>query len=534
MEAVDLEKRDMIDIVHSYYDGLTKQCNLFDSYVNVEFLTHRMSRRDRQELNYREISLLIFMMCRSSRNLKLSFDYNKNDRGYVHGVRWLNFTSTFNNVSKQGIVERYYVFNSSINVVVKTSKSIKFDNITVRDFCVGIALNTLASKCPYFVKTLGCFEGNHGQFHLITEFVEGDTLKSLLQNKRTTFTTFVNIFFQILLGLELAQDKLRFSHYDLHAENVIVVKSRSSHQVALYGSVYTLSFPIVPVMIDFGLSTVHFKGRTIGQRNLSDKGIYDHLSSGYDIYVFLLFCMDVVENVNQSIFKGIHELLKFFRDESKISMEVLTRNYVKSLNNGVSDVIPKKFIDYVVANHSKVLKVKIHPQTRSVNFLEDEPTLVRLCRLFDVEIRDVIAPPDIGFSGLIKSLVHDIKIMYWVGDRDYEPFSVVYRKQLIQTDKARLNRLTRLLNTVPADGVIIEHQKKLFFKGMVYRNLIIEFGLHNDHKFYNDWLIDFENTFVHRNIFDQLTDILMVNRVKRAKRPPEKAEEPGIIKNDVL
>lgn len=520
MALVEHSEHDhMIDMIHSYFDHVSKNVKVFLPYFDEIFLTYYMARVERGTVDTDMMEKLLFMACWLSKDVQMPFDYSAaksygSNRPFKFH-QWLKVIDNFENLSKQGVVKKCLIFNSDTKVVVKTSKSSQFDKITVRDFCVGISLNKL--KCPFFVKTLACFD-HKNEFHIVTEYVEGVNLKIFLQNKKTTFRWFLNIFFQILLGLEIAQDKLNFSHYDLHSDNVIVVKQhpKKTHQVCLHGHLYEIKSSHVPVMIDFGLSSVHVKGQTLGQTNLKNKGIHPHISPGYDMYIFLLFCLDTVEHSNPDVYKGIADLLKFFKITRGVSMSVLINNHVRSLEEGVFDVVPKKFIDYLMdtPSYSKHLKIKVTKHSRAVDFLAEIPSQMRMGSFFNMTntMEFINTRPPLVNRGLIRSLIYDIKMFYWI-DKRHVPISSEHKKTLMRTDFDRLTFLINSLGTV--HGCITPLQKVLFFKGLEYHNFIVKLGLDNDHIFYKKWLDIFKDTFVYKNIFDQLTSVLTQERLNK-------------------
>jgi hypothetical protein len=407
-----------------------------------------------------------------------------------------------------------------VHVVVKKAKSARFDEILMRDFCVGLNLNKIIRDAPFFVRTIGCFE-HKNQFQITTEFVAGDTLKYVIRSKEFTFTSFLNIVLQILLGLEYAQNKLNFSHYDLHTDNVLVVRDSKPFTVTLYGYDYTIRHPLKPIMIDFGLSSVCSKGQTLGQKSLETKGIYDHLSPGYDIYIFLLFCLDVAYSTNADVFKGITELLQFFKTELGISMELLTNNHIKSLEKGVANLIPYKFLRYIVQRYETQLDVVVRPKRYEDRYIRHQPMFLKLNRVFGITDEFGIAPGNNASKGLVKTLVNDIKTYYWFNNK------IVWRKdtldRLLEVDRLKLQSLlddlnVRIFKKGQDAPTITVRQKNLFFAALDYYYVIFDLELHRQHKFYKTWTSKFKETFVFKNLFLQLEDLLVEERLSRCVR----------------
>jgi len=69
-----------------------------------------------------------------------------------------------------------------------------------------------------------------------------------------------------------------------------------------------------------------------------------------------------------------------------------------------------------------------------------------------------------------------------------------------------------------AQARVTVKQKNIFFVGLDYYLLILELELQNQYNFYKWWLKEFKNTFVFKNVFIQLNDILARERLKRCSK----------------
>jgi hypothetical protein len=531
------EEEIIASLSHSYFNHVLKDVQPFLEYFDVDVVKSHFKKlkycctNDSGHLTHKSttpyqpqiIERLFFMACLNSLDMFLPFNYNsiKYHNNKIKKIDWLMDIKRFGTKSKQGMVIKSLIFDS-LDVVVKKAKTSNFDEITLRDFCVGLNLNKILNEAPFFVHTIGCFQFKN-QFHIVTQFIDGINLKLFLQNKKSTFVEFLNIFFQILLGLEVAQNKLNFAHYDLHADNVILVPCTETIEVTLYGYNYIIKNNYRPVMIDFGLSSVHTKGQTLGQKSLETKGIYNHLSPGYDIYVFLLFCIDIVQSYNTQIFKGITDLLLFFKIQTNLSVDALTSNHIKCLQKGVSNLIPYQFIKFLIQNYSNYLEVDIEFKKCNDKSLIKEPLTLTLKKIFDVnnelEILRSTKPKNIQFEkGFVKSLMNNIKIYYWYKDKINLTQDQI--QHLIDVDKYNLQNLIDDLNLqIHKEGdklptVTIE-QKNLFFIALDLYHLILELELQYQYPFYKEWMIEFRDTFVYKNIFKQLDTVLCEERFKR-------------------
>jgi Haspin like kinase domain len=575
------EQEIIANLSHSYFDYILKDVEPFLEYFNLDLkfktrsdlYTSRFSSGSTitstsdghidvsTNIDYEIIERLFFMACLNSKDIILPFNYKCNKVvPKLKKYEWLTDLEPFKNESKQGVATKSLLFNA-FHIVVKKAKTSTFDNITNRDFCVGITLNKILHKAPFFVRTLGCFQYRgdpsmtsttkgcrryssplsnnlantvENQFYIATEFVDGINLKTFLLNKKNSFESFLNVFFQILLGLEIAQEKFNFSHYDLHTDNIILVPQNQSFEISLYGYNYTIKHEYKPVMIDFGLSSVCIRGQTLGQEKLKKNGIHNHLSPGYDIYVFLLFCLDVVKSSNLSIFKGIMDLLLFFKTKTNLSMHLLTTNHVECLKKGVNTIIPNQFVVYIVQKYSVYLNVDVEFQNNN-KYLSKQPLSLKLKQILDVELEPSIKNwPQNNKKGYIKSLLNNIKIYYWynkkinLSQNDIENLVLVdqvnlenllYDLNLQISIETSMRSSDVLIRKKQKDKVVITtEQKNFFFIALEYYYLIFELDLCNQYPFYKKWVDDFKETFVFKNIFKQLDHVLYEERMKRAMR----------------
>ena len=199
--------------------------------------------------------------------------------------KWLANLETFGAISKQGDV--YKGFFLGKEVVLKRPKKSFFLENTLKDYFNGIrCINNLRMECPMFAYTLGILtiskpekEGGIDEIWLATEYIKGKTLKEILRKgingNELSFKDFLDIFAQILVALEIGQQKHKFCHYDLHTDNVIVAPITEANGGANSYICHTFIYDIkikpkyMPVLIDYGMSSISpEKDISIGQHKI--------------------------------------------------------------------------------------------------------------------------------------------------------------------------------------------------------------------------------------------------------------------------
>jgi hypothetical protein len=153
-----------------------------------------------------------------------------------------------------------------------------------KEIIIGFELNKLNN--PGFVKTIGYYDDNickiplnpekHGCTYLYLEKVEGPTMNKFI--KTASPLQFKIVISKLLRNYEIALNKYKFTHYDLHPDNVIVS--------AIKGE-------LMPVFIDFGLSHISLKDGDLGESSdfYEEEGIYPGQTNWiHDFFKLLGFC----------------------------------------------------------------------------------------------------------------------------------------------------------------------------------------------------------------------------------------------------
>jgi serine/threonine protein kinase len=172
----------------------------------------------------------------------------------------------------------------------------------VHESMIGLhALNPLRGWCPNFVYNYGIFfEEKDSTIGLLQEKIPGPTFSRYLKDRcREKFSQkavdgFFEVFFQVLLGLEVAQERCLFTHYDLHGDNIIIRETERPTRLVYRAHDTGYVFPaarLVPVFIDFGHSCA-----LLGERGFLGKG-GDHSFALHGMFPFFLPGADVFKIV---------------------------------------------------------------------------------------------------------------------------------------------------------------------------------------------------------------------------------------------
>lgn len=182
----------------------------------------------------------------------------------------------------------------------KTNQNINASN----EYLIGSMLNVVRQYTPCFAYMFGKM-GNS----VIYEYGGGKSLHNWKKDNPDNVEDFLLIIIQVLLSIEVAQERYRFIHNDLHGSNIMLRDKRDSYTLLVGNTEYKFTNVIVPCIIDYGLSYIQVGEDFLPQYN----GVRRHLFvQGFDPYFLLVDC--VSETVKGNIKSAsVHILTQFYK-----------------------------------------------------------------------------------------------------------------------------------------------------------------------------------------------------------------------------
>jgi hypothetical protein len=278
----------------------------------------------------------------------------------------------------QGSVYFADIFSKAVPISFKLSKDEKIPNCIlptyadlVEEFFKSFsAINKLRKYVPTFMYTFGmfdcyaeldkngrkrggrlidlkkstlCLDKSPKKPFVLTESIIGNTIHDIMNNNYLSGETFLCVFQQILLSLEVAQREIKFAHYDLHGKNLILrpVPDGYTYTVLVNNKKITVRDPkVVPVFIDFGLSCCNVMGRNYGKYDYRDHEIFNFLVPCTDYIKIFLSCffyaVDVgnVDLTNMLLKIGAKNVMKndILETKEKISKCLIQKVIVHNFN----------------------------------------------------------------------------------------------------------------------------------------------------------------------------------------------------------
>ena len=236
---------------------------------------------------------------------------------------------------------------------------------SLREYLIGLRIiNPLRKITPCFLHTLGALKHKPTDTCIVYERVSGSTLAVMLQ-EGLSFTTWLHLFIQLLLSLEVAQRSTGFTHYDLHAGNVVVSECQSDdYSISLDYLSYRVREPaLVPVIVDLGTASTSLEGRFIGAYNYTNSGIFHFIVAGHDMYKLMVssYCYARKSDTRRQIlrlfeFFGSVDPYKVSQGQGSAGITRAQQEFCKEiLFSDVASYTPMMMIKYIYTKFSRRL-----------------------------------------------------------------------------------------------------------------------------------------------------------------------------------
>lgn len=167
-----------------------------------------------------------------------------------------------------------------------------------------------------------CASTQRLRYYLVLEKIEGQSLSSFLtQATIHDYSRILRYMFQILMALQIAQDKYSFVHSDLHTGNILLrpssLRSKEIVQYELDGVTYEIETDLIPTMIDFGYSHFIYRGIPLGIVPNEQYGV-DPIATmtGIDMYKLIMGILVALFLHRQyELFDAISWILDYYADK---------------------------------------------------------------------------------------------------------------------------------------------------------------------------------------------------------------------------
>lgn len=302
----------------------------------------------------------------------------------VHSLqRALPTLSKLGGKSREGFAYEMKVLNRRISVVVKTPQKASRHRDAMREYLLGVvALNPLRNVIPTMVYTLGAFV-HEKKVYTIYEHIRGKSVRELLYREQINFEKWLAVYVQLLLTLEVAQRMASFTHFDLHADNVLV-RETAGYVVPIDNDTYTVQPGLSPVIIDFGHTCAKVGDWCVGSHEHPNHGMVSFTVPGNDMYKFLVSSLHAARGGTQ---RRIAKLFQFYGGSDPYDivsdmahMTNATSQFCREVTfNAVASCTPKEFLWWILEKNN----VRgVSRQTRKILLPVQIPKLACAKRLY--------------------------------------------------------------------------------------------------------------------------------------------------------
>lgn len=327
-------------------------------------------------------------------NMFLTTSKSKKDGMFYMSHRTQSWVKQIKQLAIESMYGYVYLSDifSQIKVIIKLPQKKDGRMEMIREYFIGItSINKLRYIVPNFVFTFASFicpfdnkiicngtdESSIIPF-VIFENIPGENMGKMLIKNELTFTQYLGMFIQVLIALEVAQREISFTHFDFHTENLMCRKISEEYKytVPLDNIVYEIcASEYLPVIIDFGLSTVKQDNIVIGSYKLPEHGMMNFMLPGVDMYKFLFYSYSYSNTVNLEeqilnlmSFYGKHDPYNLINGGSDAFIKA-REEYVRECSfSRVATYTPLEFLNWILEQpeYSDIVSIYVKKKERNV------------------------------------------------------------------------------------------------------------------------------------------------------------------------
>jgi len=244
----------------------------------------------------------------------------------------------------------------------------------------------------------------------------------------------INVMILVLYALQEAQDKMDFTHYDLHAKNILVVKlaEEREYNIIYKGENIKIITSVVPHIIDYGRS--HINPDTA----INENGVFKDYElnsefSDFELYQNALFKKYVLDrkNVNhlekiKRLERHLHKLANryLYKNELLENKQIVETYETLEFKKGILEMYYNGQYE-IVDNEFKVIKCDFGIDTRQSHIKYD---FFRICRIVGGMISNLSKEKDLYSQNVWSNLGDKLELQYPYHDgwyyslvSDYKP-----------------------------------------------------------------------------------------------------------------
>ena len=240
------------------------------------------------------------------------------------------------------------------------------------------ALNYLREKTPTFNFTYS-FHDDRRFLSLKQEYSKGESLGSFF--KTCSMDDFYNVFFQIILSLEISQRHLLFTHYDLNNENILVIKVDEPFIMKLGKVDYSFEKYQIRI-IDFGFSSVSTNQTDVFSNcshHLYHYGYFPFFTPGTDMFRVIGHILSECKDLKQKFgYFLVHQMYQLKCEKLEQSIKQVKQSFFNCSYSPILYTIPLEcitFLESLPIEEFAKFKIETIPYQKRMTRRTDEGTM---------------------------------------------------------------------------------------------------------------------------------------------------------------
>lgn len=352
---------------------------------------------------------------------------------------WYDNPVVIGKESVEGIAATISLANSkNQSFVIKTPRSKDNDEL-VHEALVGMfALNKVRKYVPNFMfvysysrcspmvimdnNVLNWCDKNveENTSYLISELISNSQpLSEIIAKNDFSLFNMKKTFAQIINALSIAEIGFNYTHYDLHADNILVSTFKSKVDVPIYheGDIYNIKYVnsrYIPFIIDYGCSTVTIDNYgSFGKLGLENYGVDAYTKYPmYDVYKLLCFCVENLLRKTSNVLYDkllinskisyIQKLFNFFNEGSIIDRVLSRKKNIHdfyNLNGRHKKLSYLDFLKYML----NLPDIEDLISDRNINSITISGDIMNVCDFVNIVTGDKLPESSFEFCQLIMS-----------------------------------------------------------------------------------------------------------------------------------
>ena len=301
----------------------TKACNDYDYLFLNQNISHILSKK----LTLMDWKASYINSCSIFPKIK---EEKISDKPINYKIKKSEINNYYSHKRKKlasGSYGNVFTLNDPDGKIISIEKESKEEDYEPYYECaIGLLVNDLKKYVPNFVYTYGCYTYKDNPC-LAQEYIDGKVLNKVIENLDPQ--KIYSIYVQLANALNVAYEKLRYNHNDLHSQNIIIKELDYYVDIPIYFQNGTIKYHrtnVIAYIFDYGFSRLEYENKIYIPRESNFDVNFDTYDSfnpeiyNHDIDLYKLLVPDCLDfnDGNLQNFKIGHDVFEVLRKIFKL------------------------------------------------------------------------------------------------------------------------------------------------------------------------------------------------------------------------